>query len=760
MGTNNSGPSRLRVVAETALLVVAYVATARVGLSFHSLEGNVTAVWPPAGLALAVLLLRGRRLWPGVAIGALIVNLTTGSVPVASAIGMAAGNTLEAVIGATLFRRYFRAPALGYVRDVGALIGLAAVVSTLVAATIGVASLVGGGAIDVSVVPRTWLVWWVGDALGVLVVAPAILVWATPPDPAEPRRLWELIGGCALLAGAACLVFGVTGRPHLLFPLLVLLAVRGGLRGAATANLVVGAIAVLFTAQGLGPFARSDALTGLWFLDLFLAAAAITSLVLAALVAERDRAHGLLKGAAEALAIRVVEGSQALEGERLQRAEAQKVGRLGSWDWEVGPDRVTWSDELYRIFGIDAADFEPTFEGYLAHVHPDDLTLVLETVAESRERLDGFQMDHRIVAPDGAVRWIRSRGHVVADAAGNALRITGTAQDVTDEKRAEAALRESERRYRTMVETSQEGIWLLDRTDVVTFANQRMAELLGHEVSDLIGRPVFEFLDEDGARVARAQLERRRAGHVGRYENRLLARDGTEVWVLISGAPLWGPEGEYAGSLAMIADITERKALEDRLVHQATHDALTGLPNRALFNDRLAHALARRQRHSGDVAVLLIDLDDFKKINDAFGHGTGDTVLTAVAERLASAVRTEDTLARLGGDEFVVVCEDVVDPAAVVAVADRLLASLAAAPIPVGDGTMRVTASIGIAVAQPDDDASTLMRHVDVAMYTAKGHGRDRAEIFQPAAGTSAQGRPIAVSSTSTATGAAIAPVD
>jgi diguanylate cyclase (GGDEF)-like protein/PAS domain S-box-containing protein len=378
-------------------------------------------------------------------------------------------------------------------------------------------------------------------------------------------------------------------------------------------------------------------------------------------------------------------------------------------------------------------------------VHPDDLPLVLETFAEGRERLDAFQMDHRIVGSDGTVRWIRSRGQVVAGPLGNAVRISGTAQDVTDEKRAEAALRESERRYRTMVETSQEGIWLLDRADVVTFANQRMAELLGYEVSDLIGRQVFEFLDEDAARATRAQLERRRAGHVGRYETRLVARDGSEVWVLISGAPLWGPDGEYAGSLATIADITERKALEDRLVHQATHDALTGLPNRALFDDRLAHALARRQRHSGDVAVLLIDLDEFKPVNDAFGHATGDAVLVAVAERLASAVRSEDTLARLGGDEFVVVCEDVVDPASVVAVADRILASLTAAPIPVGDGTLRVTASIGIAVAAPDDDAAALMRHVDVALYTAKGHGRDRAEVFQPAGGSPSEVRAIAV---------------
>jgi diguanylate cyclase (GGDEF)-like protein/PAS domain S-box-containing protein len=357
---------------------------------------------------------------------------------------------------------------------------------------------------------------------------------------------------------------------------------------------------------------------------------------------------------------------------------------------------------------------------------------VLETMTEARENLRPFEMDHRIVRSDGSVRWIRSRGHVVADAAGNPVRLAGTAQDVTDEKRVETALRDSEDRYRTMVETSQEGIWLLDASDVITFANQRLAELVGGDVADMVGRPLFDFLDEDGRQLARAQLERRQAGHVGRYENRLIGRDGRQVWVLISGSPLWTPDGAYAGSLAMVVDITERKELEDRLVHQATHDPLTGLPNRALFYDRLAHALARRSRHTGAVGVLLIDLDEFKPINDALGHDAGDAVLVAAARSLAGALRAEDTLARLGGDEFVVVCEDVVDPAAVVAVADRLLVALSSSPVRIGDATVGVTASIGIAVAESGDDEATLMRHVDAAMYTAKGRGRDRSELFDP----------------------------
>src|SRR5205807_1706882 len=185
------------------------------------------------------------------------------------------------------------------------------------------------------------------------------------------------------------------------------------------------------------------------------------------------------------------------------------------------------------------------------------------------------------------------------------------------------------------------------------------------------------------------------------------------------------------GFLLNARDITDRKEAEARLAHQALHDSLTELPNRALFLDRLGVALSRAGRHSSLVAVFFVDLDQFKVVNDSLGHPAGDEVLEVVAERLAATLREGDSAARLGGDEFAVLCEDIADEREAVAIAERILAAIALEPVTLGRRQVTVTASLGIAVAgttasQPED----LLRDADAALYRAKERGRGRAEVF------------------------------
>ena len=313
-----------------------------------------------------------------------------------------------------------------------------------------------------------------------------------------------------------------------------------------------------------------------------------------------------------------------------------------------------------------------------------------------------------------------------------------TAWRLNEEARLEAEhsyreLRASENRYRDIVETAQEGVWLLDETGRTSFVNSKTAEMLGVAAHDVIGRPLLDFVDpEHTARVA-ARLEHWFAGPVEGEEFKLRRADGTQLWCLVAASPVPITGSATCGALAMVSDITARKAAEDALAHQAFYDPLTGLANRALFLDRVDHALARRNWSPVEVAVLLLDLDRFKAVNDTYGHGGGDELLVTIAERLDEVVRPGDTVCRLGGDEFAVLCEELTDERDVLLIADRV-AKAVSAPLVVAGDHVSVTVSAGIAFASPGayETADAVLRDADAAMYRAKEAGRDGVEVFDP----------------------------
>jgi diguanylate cyclase (GGDEF)-like protein len=211
-------------------------------------------------------------------------------------------------------------------------------------------------------------------------------------------------------------------------------------------------------------------------------------------------------------------------------------------------------------------------------------------------------------------------------------------------------------------------------------------------------------------------------------EKRYLTRDGDVVWVLLAVSLARDELDLPAYFIAQIQDVTDARAAQQRLEHRALHDPLTGLPNRDLLMDRLSHSLARGARGGTSTAVMFCDLDRFKSVNDTYGHEAGDQLLVAVADRLREVTRPGDTVARLGGDEFVVVVEGVRDLDAVRALAERVRRAMAE-PVRVGARTVRTDASIGVAVAAAEDDARSVLREADAAMYRAKALGRGRLEV-------------------------------
>jgi diguanylate cyclase (GGDEF)-like protein/PAS domain S-box-containing protein len=282
--------------------------------------------------------------------------------------------------------------------------------------------------------------------------------------------------------------------------------------------------------------------------------------------------------------------------------------------------------------------------------------------------------------------------------------------------------RDAEARLRAIIDDAADAILTIDGAGCIEIANPATARMFGYGVDELTGAHIDSLLgsdrDSSGQQRTRVQLGREATGR---------RRDGTTFPLELSVTET-SVDGRTVATV-VARDVTERKAFERRLAHQGTHDALTGLPNRTLFMDRVGHALAATRRTHRLMAVLFCDIDRFKVVNDSLGHTAGDALLYAVAARFRQAVRTSDTVARFGGDEFVILAEDLADEADATVVAEKLAGALRE-PISVGGNEIVVTSSIGIAMPEDISTPETLVRDADVAMYRAKGRGRARHERF------------------------------
>jgi diguanylate cyclase (GGDEF)-like protein/PAS domain S-box-containing protein len=272
-------------------------------------------------------------------------------------------------------------------------------------------------------------------------------------------------------------------------------------------------------------------------------------------------------------------------------------------------------------------------------------------------------------------------------------------------------------------------ILTLDLGGIVTAANPGAERILGFSPEEIVGTNLMEYLAPGELERAGALFSRIAAGadHV-REEFEHVAKDGRRVFVDVAMFPI-KQDGRIVGVEGIARDVTERRALQEALTYQALHDSLTELPNRTLFNDRLALALGRSERDSSTVALILLDLDNFKLVNDSYGHGVGDEVLVAVAERLDRELRRSDSVMRLGGDEFAVIAEDVKSESELVSLASRIL-SLVAEPLAVDDRVGQITASLGIALSKPGDEPASLLRDADIAMYQAKAERPGRFRFY------------------------------
>ncbi len=306
--------------------------------------------------------------------------------------------------------------------------------------------------------------------------------------------------------------------------------------------------------------------------------------------------------------------------------------------------------------------------------------------------------------------------------------------DVTERKQAEAALKQSEGRLRTLLDSMSEGLLQVDSSDRILYTNNCICEMTGYSQEELMGTHWAKLLADKGSDFVNAINVRREKGLSDRYEIRIRKKSGEIIWVSVGGAPVSDVYGNIVGSMGVFTDITDRKSAEERLLHDAMHDGLTGLANRSLFMEHLRVMLKRsRNRKSIPFAVLYLDFDRFKVINDSLGHAEGDKLLKFIARRLESCVRPGDLIARLGGDEFVILLSEITDTAEALLVAERIQNDLKTA-FDLGGREIYTTTSIGITLSTSGYvSADDMLRDADIAMYCAKSRGKAQYQIFDRA---------------------------
>ena len=393
----------------------------------------------------------------------------------------------------------------------------------------------------------------------------------------------------------------------------------------------------------------------------------------------------------------------------------------------------SWNPAAAAMFGWSAEEAVGQMLPFVGPDQRDEFARLRGEILAGHD-LIGFETVRR--RKDGTAIDVSISTAAVFDEGGRAVGIIGITSEITERKRAAAELevrRAADRRLAAIVDASADAILSASLDATVTTWNAGAEAMFGYRASEIIGRPLSTFISPADLPAQRLIMVELAAGRsVVGAEGTGLRKDGTEVPVSITAAPILDAHGAVIGVSGVLRDITAQNALQATLERRALHDDLTGLPNRVLFLDRLAFALGRLQRRPGTLAVLFIDLDRFKVINDNLGHDQGDRLLVAIGERLADAVRPGDTVARFGGDEFVVLCDELLDVTDAVAIADRIRDAVAT-PLVLDGHHFLASVSTGIALAtSPRVRPADLVRDADSAMYAAKDAGRACTVVFTP----------------------------
>ncbi len=416
---------------------------------------------------------------------------------------------------------------------------------------------------------------------------------------------------------------------------------------------------------------------------------------------------------------------------RQQLTSIQQLAHLGVWELDLLTNEQQWSDGIYHLLGEAPQSFDPNFENFMRFLPDEDKRKVQEGMQRAFEHQEEYDLFHNIRHNDGTLRNVHARANVIFENE-KPVKMIGSVIDITETVLLQHQLQTTLHLLQSVINNVENLIFYKDTQFRYLGCNHAFERFMGHTQDELIGHEDFEFFPEEVAQHFRA-LDQKIFDTQERVINPQWVEypDGSKVFLHTITTPLYDHLGKLIGLVGNSIDLTKEKLLSEQLEHQAKYDSLTEIPNRTLFLDRLEQSLKDAHRRKCKVAVLFMDLDGFKTINDTLGHRYGDQVLKHVATRLRDSFRNNDTVARLGGDEFAAIVSDIQDDSAVITLAEKMLHKMSH-PIAIENYLLSVTISIGITVfpehASHSDELLTL---ADNAMYMAKSKGKNCYVIYQ-----------------------------
>jgi PAS domain S-box-containing protein len=558
---SKQNPEWVLYIIRLGMIALAYFLAAKIGLWFVLHPEEIAGIWPASGVALAALLINKKKDRPAILAVIFLINtlsnLTSGnSLPIS--LGFALVNTLEPALGSWVFSRIQKHTiTFERISDTLVLIVVAVGANGLTALLGALVPSLGFGAAYWDV----WWIWFCEDGLGILVFTPLIIVFHYQGLKILKRSLksWlEAVILFLLLGLWTGFIFGAKNieahlvlRPYMLFPLLIWAALRFKMPGAATANLIMCITAILCTVFNLGtfPLGGETPAVRLVLVQLFLSIISLTTLLQAAIFVSLQKTERELRQSEKEL------------------KKAQQTAHLGSWSWDIQNNQLHWSDEMHHIFGIDRQNFSGKFEDVIQRaVHPNDRPKIEAANLSVVEKNTPISLEYRVIWPDGSehVIWDET-GEIILDTAGKVKIITGIAQDITERKRAEAALLDSETRYRLLVENSTDLVCEIDMAGCFTYLSPQYEAVLGYTPQELMGTAVSELGYQEDMQIAQPKYEsllseKAPTRDIWRFRH----KNGEWRWIECSGAVYEKTPGDIR-AVVVSRDITERKQAEDEL---------------------------------------------------------------------------------------------------------------------------------------------------------------------------------------------------
>ncbi|AMK77447.1 MULTISPECIES: sensor domain-containing diguanylate cyclase [Methylomonas] len=682
-------------------IALLYALLAKLVLAFFSDSGNVTLVWFPAGLGMATFLLGGKRYWPGVFIGAFVGGMLVGDSWLISAC-IAVGNTLESWLGAWLllgnpgFSLSLRHP-----RDF-AWLTLTGIIAACFSALIGPMTLLLSKYLPSEALLPSMLHWWMADVFGIALVTPLILVWRNwPKDWFAPKRLLETLAfiGLSFLSGQTVFLswfpnlLSVYGQAYWAFLFVVWAAVRFGRHGVLLLITMTAVQSLWGLQHQLGAFATAHLQSGLLNIWFYLSILASVGIPLALTLFHQQQTN------------------QALQQSEARLSFALETIGTGAWDLDLQDYSVQRTHIHDQIFGYSHLLPQWTYHTFLGHVAPEHRDMVNAGFHHARTTHSNWDFECRIRRIDGETRWIRGSG---CHQLGNSPRMTGILQDITEYKLAE----EDRQLGMLFYQHCSEAMMITEADATIVSINPAFSRITGYPAEDVIGqnaRILGSGRHDDTFFEAMWQTINTEGQWQGEIWNR---RKNGELYVeQLSINTIFDRNGMPLRRIGLFFDITQRKLGEEQLWKQANFDPLTGIGNRRLFYDRLEQDIKKAQRGGWFVALLVVDIEHFKEINERFGYAKGDSILQEAAQRVLANVRETDLVARMDGAEFAIILTELEKIDSVERIAKLIIQKLAE-PFTLEDNVAELNCRIGIAICPYDADNTEALKQA--AMDAAK----------------------------------------